>query len=232
MKKTFYVMAMCATVACAAAACTGEEENDPTQTGEVIDIPDPAFRAFCLENFDNNGDGKIREGEVATVEKVRCPNRVIQSINGIEHFTMLKDLSFALNKISTVDVSKNKMLEILYCYGNPLATLDVSKNVELLELHCYEMQLDSIDLFQNVKLQKLSLGDNKLYNLDISHCVALQTLSVSGNPMSSLNVSKNKNLQMVGAQECPKLTLIYVWKGCNHSSWNVQGGVNYFEVGE
>jgi hypothetical protein len=191
------------------------------------------FRAYCLKNFDNNGDGKIREGEVATEERIGISLAVknIHSIEGIEYFPMLKYLAFPEQEVTFVDLSKNKLLEILYCDKNPFVKLDVSHNTELIDISCASAQLDSIDLSQNVKLQILGLGYNNLYNLDLSSCIALKGLTVDGNPMSSLDVSKNKNVR-VGAHECPNLTLIYVWKGCDHSSWNVQGNVKYFEVGE
>jgi hypothetical protein len=91
--------------------------------------------------------------------------------------------------------------------------------------------LDSIDLSQNTKLTGLACHKNNLKNLDVSKCTALTGLNVSENPLFLLDVSKNKNLRYVGAYDCPHLTFIYIWEGCdpNKLGWESYNNANNFQ---
>jgi len=50
--------------------------------------------------------------------------------------------------LNMLDISKNKELETLICYGNNIVTLDVSENKELTKLLCGSNQLNDLALNQ------------------------------------------------------------------------------------
>ena len=98
------------------------------------------------------------------------------------------------NRLTSLDVSKNTVLQELVCWENQLTSLDVSQNTALQELACFENQLTSLDVSQNPALQKLSCWDNRLTSLDVSKNTELTYLKCSYNRLTELDVSKNTEL--------------------------------------
>ena len=68
------------------------------------------------------------------------------------------ELDCPFSELTSLDVSKNTALEILYCSDNKLTSLDVSKNIALTELNCYGNQLPSLDVSKNIALKELYCG--------------------------------------------------------------------------
>ncbi|WP_251623905.1 hypothetical protein [Odoribacter lunatus] len=62
--------------------------------------------------------------------------------------------------LTSLDVSKNTKLMVLWCPSNNLASLDVSKNTKLTELYCNDNELTSLDISKNKELILLDCGDN------------------------------------------------------------------------
>jgi tetratricopeptide (TPR) repeat protein len=118
----------------------------------------------------------------------------IYSLSGLEYFTALTELYCAGNKLTTLDLSKNKALTILQCGSNPLKTLDVSKNKALTFLVCGNNQLTTLDVSENTALTKLWCVTNQLTTLDISKNILLTELECAYNKLTTLDVSKNTAL--------------------------------------
>ncbi len=98
------------------------------------------------------------------------------------------------NQLSTIDVSKNTLLEELHCSNNQLTTLDVSKNTLLKQLNCQSNQLSALDLSKNIMLKMLSCANNQLSALDVSKNISLTTLSCANNQLTKLDLAKNTQL--------------------------------------
>ena len=204
-------------------ACSKKDTEGPKSKMEQ-DFPDPIFRAYVLENFDTDGDGKISEAEALAVTQIVVgddyhwaeDDKAISSLKGIEYFTNLTFLqcggnrltkldisrNTALtklkcmgNQLTELDVSKNTALTELWCYGNQLTALDVSKNTELRYLYCAGNQLTKLDVSKNTELRYLYCFTNQLTTLNISGCTALETLLCYRNQLTALDVSKNTALQ-------------------------------------
>ena len=186
-------------------------EGTPDVTGDEVPIPDDNFRAYCIENFDEDGDGIFSKSEASSVESLYIIYNEIKSLKGIEYFTALKTLHCYNNQLTALDVSKNTALETLYCNSNQLTTLDVSKNTALTYLDCYNNPLELLNLgdtnftsqnFYNElgsstkfkiissKITKLDVRQNELQSLDVSECPALERLDCNYNQLTELDVSK------------------------------------------
>ena len=230
MKTTKVFLYLTAVAAFTLASCNNED--DPTQTGEFIEIPDLAFRDYCLKNFDRNGDGKIREGEAAVVTEMDVRELRIHSLTGIEHFVALEKLRCDKNNLATIDVSKNTALQTLSCNDNKIDSLDLSQNTVLKELFCNKNQLTSLDLSKNVALTNVSCYQNKLKDIDISSCINLQILRCSENNFIWLDVSNNRKLTYFWCQLNDSLAVIYIWQGCDPVAleWVVSRWVTYVVV--
>ena len=171
-------------------------------------FPDPVFRDYVAENFDDPDDktpGALSEDELAAVTQIGAMGDYdeegnwiddpeapvptlhgldIASLDGIQFFPNLQQLYVIENDLTSLDVSKNPELTILIVAG-PFVRETEEPLGELTEL----------DLSNNTKLQALMLINEQFESLDVSKLTALTGLLCANNPLTSLDVSKCKNLK-------------------------------------
>jgi len=157
-------------------------------------VPDKTFREYLLKQFDKDGNGVLTPAERYAVTEIDVENKYISNLSGLQFFPNLKVLNCSHNRLTSLDVSKNTVLQELVCWENQLTSLDVSQNTALQELACFENQLTSLDVSQNPALQKLNCGHNRLTELDVSKNTELTYLKCSYNRLTELDVSKNTEL--------------------------------------
>ncbi len=165
--------------------------------GQIVNIPDPNFKAYLVGNTDinTNGDSEIQVSEAeAFTGEIDCSSKNIVDLTGIEAFVNLISLDCGYNQLTTIDVSKNTALTGLYCYENQLTTLDMSKNTALIDLTCWGNQLTTLDLGKNTALTSLVCYYNHLTTLNVSKNTALIHLDCAYNQLTALDVSKNTAL--------------------------------------
>lgn len=160
----------------------------------AINFPDENFRSFLLSQG-YGADGVLTEKEIADIKSMEIPSLKIQSLNGIAFFTSLVELDCEHNEITSLDMSKNVLLEYLKCEECQIASLNVSKNVRLTKLACHSNLLTSLDVSKNIALKDLHCPHNKLASLDVSKNLELTRLSCSRNQLTSLDVSNNTELK-------------------------------------
>ena len=118
---------------------------DSPEGREEVAIPDARFRAYMLENFDADGDGRLSRYEASLVERIDCEGDkslggidYISDATGIEACTNLRFLNLAGNGLTGIDLSGNKLLDTLQIAMNyDLKSLDVSQNTNLEQLMCF-----------------------------------------------------------------------------------------------
>ena len=160
----------------------------------ATNFPDENFRSFLLSQ-DYGADGVLTEKEIANIKIIKIPSLNIQSLSGIAFFTSLVEFDCEHNLITSLDMSKNVLLEYLKCEECKITTLDVSENIKLSKLACHSNQLTSLDVSKNIALKDLHCPHNKLASLDVSNNPNLIRLSCSDNQLTSLDVSKNTLLE-------------------------------------
>ena len=84
----------------------------------------------------------------------------LTSLQGIEYFESLTQLSCYYNQLTSLDVSANMALMWLSCSYNSLETLDISKNTALTQLDCSSNSLTTLDVSANTALTWLSCENN------------------------------------------------------------------------
>lgn len=104
-----------------------------------------------------------------------------------------------INRLTSLDVSRNTELKQLYCTNNSLYSLNVSGNTELTLLWCGNNRLTSLDLSGNPALVSLVCSSNSLNRLTLTSNHALEVLNCSDNALTSLNLSGNT---LLGDLDC------------------------------
>lgn len=80
-------------------------------------FPDDAFRSFLYSRAEGF-DAVIYESENATINGFDIKNMNIADLTGIEGLTNIQHLYCHQNNISTLNLSQNSKLTLLYCYWN------------------------------------------------------------------------------------------------------------------
>ena len=173
---------LCLLPAAPTAAAAGGVDIDETN------FPDQYFRLF-VSNYDQNGDGKLRQYEIDCVTEMDCSNHSFTSLKGIEFFTGLTSLNCGRNQLTALDVSQNTALKYLFCHNNQLTSLDVSGCTALIELNCDWNQLTTLDVSQNTSLIRLNCSHNHLTALDLGQNTSMDNLHVHNNQLTTLDVS-------------------------------------------
>ena len=108
------------------AACgLAEDERDEKNRYIYLTFYDKAFEAYCLDEFDVDGDGRISRYEAQRVRTVECPERGVASLSDLKEFTRLERLDCRGNALTRLDVTMTR-LEWLDCSDNGLVSLDVN----------------------------------------------------------------------------------------------------------
>ncbi len=168
-------------------------------TPEFVKIPDSNFEKKLIDlGIDTgNPDGQVLKSKISTLTFLNVEKSDITDLTGIEDFTELQYLIFSSNKVSSVDLSKNLMLETLWLDDNNITTLDISKNIKLRMLISQKNQISSIDLSQNISLSDLGISNNKLTELNLTNNKQLKYLNASANQLTNLDLSQNNKLEVV-----------------------------------
>ena len=105
------------------AACgLAEDERDEKNRYIYLTFYDKAFEAYCLDEFDVDGDGRISRYEAQRVRTVECPERGVASLSDLKEFTRLERLDCRGNALTRLDVTMTR-LEWLDCSDNGLVSI-------------------------------------------------------------------------------------------------------------
>ncbi len=137
--------------------------------------------------------GSLNLSGLSALDSVDCSVNRLSSLD-VSRNPSLRWLSCSDNWLISLDVSQSSSLEYLACYYNQLPSLDVSHMLSLNSLSCDNNLLTSLDVSRNHALEWLLCGGNQLTSLDVSHNLSLTVLGCHGNQLTSLDVSHNPSL--------------------------------------
>lgn len=174
-------------------------------TRDVISFADPKFKAYCVENFDTDGDGEISEDEAKAVTAIDASLLGLTSLVGIEYFSNLETIDVSLNKLTSLDLSHSPKLTEIHVNGNNLQKLDLSGLAALKTLDCSANKLNTLDVSESAELNSLICSNNNLGTLNLKNNKALTDLQCSSNNLTALDLRNNTALEVL---YCRKNSLI------------------------
>ena len=177
-----------------------------------IAIPDANFEAALAAYDDIAADGLVTTANIESLTSLDVSNSSISSLEGIEYFTSLTQLTANGNSLTSVDISALTSLEKLILNDNLITSIDLTNNTNLTEVDFYNNQLTTLDLSQNTALVNAYLDSNSLESLDVTNNTAIKRLDVSNNALTSLNIKNgnNTNITNLSATGNANLTCILV----------------------
>lgn len=165
-------------------------------SAQTVNVPDTAFKTALIKaGVDKNNDGEIQTDEAVNITELKLNYGKIVSLQGIEAFVSLKVLQCNYNKISSIDMSNNLMLEELHLIKNEVTRLDMSKNTRLKVLKCSGNKLSAIDVTGCKELTHL-FCTGQLTELDVTQNPNMVELKCSFNKLKQLDISKNTMLKI------------------------------------
>ncbi|WP_203256591.1 T9SS type B sorting domain-containing protein [Hyunsoonleella ulvae] len=142
-------------------------------------------------------DDFVPTTNIVGVTSLTIDNRGIQDLTGIEDFSALTQLFVQNNLLTTIDISTNTNLQILWCFNNALPNLNVSNNQNLISLRCDGNGVSTLDLSNNPELNVLTCENNTIQNLDVSINTKLNRLVCGNNLLTNLNLSNNPEISQL-----------------------------------
>ena len=151
---------------------------------------------------DGNGGSlsKSIKIEGATLENAER-HRYVLTAQTVKIIGYCASLDCSENGITSIDLSKNRLLENLNCTSNKLEVLDLSNEAQLRTLKCPDNQLTSLVLPQNSKISELNCDWNKLTELDLSKQTELNTLNCNRNALTSLDLTNCENITLLNCRK-------------------------------
>ena len=189
-----------------------------------VEFADANFKAYCVNNFDTNGDGEISIAEAIVVTEINVSTENIESLEGIECFENLTTLSCrgvqnnngdVISGLTSLDVSNNRSLTTLDCCFNHLTALDLSNQTALTSLIFeYNPDLASLDVSGCSSLGSLSSRSNdQLASLNVAGCTSLKSIYLETNELTSLDMHGFTELTSIYCYYLTELTSLDV-TGC------------------
>ena len=121
------------------------------------------------------------------VNILRCDNNKFTSLSVSGNLT---DLNCDKNLLTTLDLSRLKLIRFLSLESNQLSSLDLSKNPEITNLKVSNNQLSSLDLSNKTRLYILDASNNQLTSLNISNTPTLESLTIENNMMDAQSLNE------------------------------------------
>jgi hypothetical protein len=193
-------------------------------SGQVINFPDPNFKAKLLsanENnyiaqnifdafdefspIDSNNNGEIEISEALLITYLNVEYASISNLSGLQYFSNITAFGCASNPITSLDVSVLPNLNGLYCSNCLITTINFGSNTSLSSLFCQNNQLTSLNLNVFTNLYELNCSNNLLTNLNINQLTTtyiycshnlLTQLDMSNSPAGFIDCSYNLLTQL------------------------------------
>ncbi len=157
--------------------------------GDQVEIneknfPDQRFRTYVTNQFDLDKNGSLSQYECDMVESINVSSEAdsqtkLSSLQGIEFFTELKYLNCSYNKLTKLDLSKNKYLQQLNCADNQISSWNLKNCDELFDVNCSRNKFKTLDVSMLPELGFLDCSENLLSSLDVSANSKLTSLDAS-----------------------------------------------------
>lgn len=204
---TVSVLSILLLASCATSRPASMEVCDCQRT---VHVPDKAFRDWLIDNgLAVKAHGKYLratpEGCAAT--ELECYNQGIHSLEGIELFPQLKQLTCSDNPISELDLNALPRLQRLYGVNLPLEHFEADSCHDLRVIQLSHTHLDTLDLTPFPLLESLLCIYSPLRAIDLAPCPNLRTLYIRFTHIQEVDLTPCPDFWQLHALDTPLRTV-------------------------
>lgn len=172
----------------------------------AVRVPDRAFRTFLLDNGYAVKAGWLRlkaTEEGCRLKALECYGQGIKSLEGIEMFPQLEQLTCSDNPIEELDLNALPHMERLYALNVPLKQLVMDSCHHLKRVQISYTKLSTIDLAPFPELELLLFIFSPLREIDLTPCSNLKQLYIRGTQIQKVDLRPCVNLVDLHALDTP-----------------------------
>lgn len=176
----------------------------------AVRVPDKAFRAWLIDNglaVKDHGKYLRATPEGCATTELECYNQGIRSLEGIELFPQLEQLTCSDNPITSLDVNALPRLQRLYGVNLPLERLEVDSCHDLRVIQLSHTHLDTLDLTPFPLLESLLCIYSPLRAIDLSSCPNLRTLYIRFTHIQEVDLTPCPDFWQLHALDTPLRTV-------------------------
>ena len=154
----------------------------------VANAQDETYKAYLLDNFDTDKDGKLSPKEVAAITEINIKGKGIKSLDGVEYFqfTNLTKLDCSDNELTELPVAGffTNLEEIDFSNNQLTGRIELNKCKKLRILKGSGNMLEEV-AFENSVLESVDLSNNQLTRFQCSYNTStLKSVNVANNLLS------------------------------------------------
>lgn len=183
----------------------------------AVRVPDKAFRTWLLDNgLAVRAHGKYlratAEGCAAT--ELECYDQGIRSLEGIELFPQLEQLTCSDNPITSLDVNALPRLQRLYGVNLPLERFEADSCHDLRVIQLSHTHLDTINLTPFPHLESLLCIYSPLRAIDLAPCPNLCSLYIRFTHIRHVDLTPCHDFWQLHALDTPLRTVTVTNEQC------------------
>lgn len=175
-----------------------------THAAEPFTIEDDALQTCIVQSMEKAGFKQPEQ-----LLELKCHNKYIKSIFGLEQLANLESLSLFGNRITSADLTSLKSLKHINLAKNNLSNLQISGLKNLETLYLFKNKLTTINFDGVVSLTKIRVMQNKLGVLDISPLQSLTEAYLWDNQLEDLQITGLDNLKFLDVKQNPMPDELY-----------------------
>lgn len=179
--------------------------------GRAVKVPDKAFRTWLIDKgyAEKAGWKRLRATEEGCrLKELECYGQGIHSLEGIEMFPQLEQLTCSDNPIEELDLNALHHLDRLYCLSVPLRRLEMDSCHHLKRVQISYTKLSAVDLAPFPELELLLFIFSPLTEINLTPCVNLKQLYIRGTEIREVDLRPCAKLLELHALDTPLETII------------------------
>lgn len=173
---------------------------------QAVQVPDKAFRNFLIDKgyAEKAGWHRLKPtAEGCALTALECYSQNIRSLEGIEMFPQLEQVTCSDNPLTELNLNALPRLQRLYCLNVPLRRLEMDSCHHLQRVQLSYTHLKTLNLAPFPELELLLTIFSPLTEIDLSPCANLKHLYIRGTQIHEVDIRPCGKLLELHALDTP-----------------------------
>ena len=167
-------------------------------------VSDSALQACIEDTID-----RYQWNNLQQITQLKCHNKNISTIDGIENFTHLKKLSLYNNKLQRVSLNSLKHLEELNLARNKINSMKLTNLPNLKKVYLFSNTMESLHLKNLPELKLLKANNNQLVVFHYSNLPKLEKIYIFNNELEHVDIHRLPKMNYMDCRQNPMPDQLY-----------------------